>query len=157
MKRTSTALILIAGLALGGCAAAEPTDPPVAESPSPSPTATPTPTPTTEPGPVAYTDIDELRLAFIDATGEPCPPHSQYYSDANGVICTQDGWQLFWKASLEERNDVLQLNVDSMEPSPFVVGPNWLINGQGDLADYQVIADAMNATVWTHDQPIPAE
>ena len=151
-------LPLAAALAvvLASCAAPapQPTSPPVAESPP----ATPLPTSTPEPaGPEAYADIEALRLAFIEATGEECPPLSQYYSDVNGVICTREGWQLFWKASLAERNMVLELNVDSIEPSPFVVGPNWLINGYGELADYQVIADAMNATVWTKDLPIPSD
>ena len=154
--RLAMTFALIGALTLAGCAAeSQPTSTPVAEQPSATPGPTPSETAEVPEG-ASYPDIDALRAGFIQATGESCPPLSPYPNPPTGVICTDGGWQLFWYSDVDARNSVLQLNVDSMEPSPFVVGPNWLINGSAELSEYQTIADAMHATVWTSADPIPA-
>ncbi len=152
MKLAVSILMLGGMLSLAGCAVA----PTATDSPTAT-TGTAVPSASASGDPVAYAGIDELRAAFVSATGLPCPPFSQYYTDPNGVICTEGGWQLFWTSSVADRNNALQLSAGSAEPSPFVVGPNWLINGGSDLQAYQTVAEAMHGHVWDSGQPIPAD
>jgi hypothetical protein len=139
---------------------------PTAEATSVAPTATPTPTPAESPEPdtrgATYPGLEEMRLDVV-AAGISCPSLVEVDTGANGgesALCEDQKWLLATFVDIDARNAVLQLNVDSLEPGVFLVGPNWLL-GSADMESDQAslfadVQPALGGVVWDYTQPFPA-
>lgn len=145
--------------ALAGCQSGTAQAPTEELASSLTPTATPslTPTPTPEPA-LASPDerIEQVRelvanssLGCTDWRLEPD------YPGTTGR-CGEEGVLISVSTDLAGRNDVLQRNLDSMEPSPFVVGSDFLINlYYVDVETWPAVAGELGGVVWTSPDPIP--
>ncbi|GAB2467396.1 hypothetical protein HD599_000403 [Conyzicola lurida] len=153
----------VAALVILACAACTPGAAEPAASPTPSatvdPTTEPTAEPTLPPGGESYGTLEELRVALTGA-GIDCPS----LVDPAGIPdATESGWcpDYQWGLSIyptvEARNHVLQLNVDSQEPQPFLVGTNWLLASasQYPLEELGQVGGVLGGIVWQSPEPFP--
>ena len=170
-SRIATALgvAIVITLAATGCTSAsdDAQAGPTAEATSVAPTATPTPTESAEPAEpdtrgATYAGLEEMRLDVV-AAGISCPTLAEVDTNTNGgesAFCEDRKWLLATFVDIDARNAVLQLNVDSLEPGVFLVGPNWLL-GSADMEsdEASLFADvqpALGGVVWDYTQPFPA-
>ena len=170
-SRIATALgvAIVITLAATGCTSAsdDAQTGPTAEATSVAPTATPTPTESAEPAEpdtrgATYAGLEEMRLDVV-AAGISCPTLAEVDTNTNGgesAFCEDQKWLLATFVDIDARNAVLQLNVDSLEPGVFLVGPNWLL-GSADMESDQAslfadVQPALGGVVWDYTQPFPA-
>ena len=170
-SRIATALgvAIVITLAATGCSASsdDAQTGPTAEATSVAPTATPTPTESAEPAEpdtrgATYAGLEEMRLDVV-AAGISCPTLGEVDTNADGgesAFCEDQKWLLATFVDIDARNAVLQLNVDSLEPGVFLVGPNWLL-GSADMESDQAslfadVQPALGGVVWDYTQPFPA-
>ena len=170
--RRLAALSLLVVFALTGCASDEgaaPESTPAAEA-SATATTTPTPDPAgagedvgADPRGTTYGSIEEMRVD-LEAAGVSCPTlvdRDQNPNTSETGWCENYAWLLSTFADTDARNVVLQLNVDSVEPGTYLVGPNWLL-AAGDPAEPDEkallgsVRPVLRGVVWDYTQPFPA-
>jgi hypothetical protein len=155
---------LLLALGTAGCAAEQAgagDGPATSESATPSPT--PTPTPSGEATGGSYATLEELRTTLVSA-GANCPSfvsEAEVPAARESGFCVDSGWGLSIYDSADARNEVLQLNVDSLEPGTFLAGPDWLI-ARADLGEdnpeptLEELQPVLGGVVWTHIDPFPS-
>jgi len=108
-----------------------------------------------------YLSLEEFR-ADLESAGVPCPTLVDLGQNPNAAesgFCEDRQWLLSTFVDIDARNAVLQLNVDSIEPGMFLVGPNWLLASADQQSDLTVVygnlQPALGGVVWDHTQPFP--
>jgi hypothetical protein len=166
MVGVAVAVTLATSACASGQAGAENT-PTSSESASPTATMTPAPTPTAagepaSPAAPSYATVEELRTALV-AAGATCPSFIEEDTvpvARESATCTGYIWGLSIYDTIEARNSVLAPIVDSLEPSDFLVGLNWLLttttrwdhDTEPILSDVQPV---VGGALWTYTDPIP--
>ncbi len=169
MKREQSSRKLVVAAASGilllslvGCqpatTAPSPSDE-IASGPTATATPTPSPTPTPTPEPVPPTPIERLEqvrdLVANSSVGCADWRLAPEFSGTAGQ-CGSEGVLIFIHPSLADRNTVLQLNLDSMEPNPFIVGPDFLVNVSSlDDLTRETLASEIGGILWVAPDPIP--
>jgi len=156
-------IAVVITLSASGCATAsdnagaEPT--PLAVGTSPSPTESVEPVDDSRGA--TYLSLEEFR-ADLELAGVPCPTLVDLGQNPNAAesgFCEDHQWLLSTFVDIDARNAVLQLNVDSIEPGMFLVGPNWLLASADQQSDLTVVygnlQPALGGVVWDHTQPFP--
>ena len=168
--RRIAALSLIVVFAVTGCASTADAEPEGLATVEPTTSASPEPTISASPEPTAelpdaggatYANIEEMRVD-LEAAGVPCAALVNRDENANASesgICENQTWLLSTYDDIDARNVVLQLNVDSLEPGTFLVGPNWLLTGGDAENDTRAllasVQPALGGVIWDHTRPFP--
>jgi hypothetical protein len=157
------AVSLLALLALTGCTSPGQASPGSTPTVGSTDTATdPTPDPTdagSDPRGATYASIEDMR-ADLETAGVTCPTLVNRDENPNASEsgwCEDSMWLLSTFHDIEARNVVLQLNVDSMEPQPFLVGPNWLLASASQYPQEELgqVAGTIGGVYWESPAPFP--
>jgi hypothetical protein len=157
----------VIALSASGCAdidaeADAGTSPTTTASETATPTPTPTPTPTMDSRGASYATLEEMRVA-LEGAGIECPSLvnlGEVPAAKESGFCDDYMWGLSVYADIDARNEVLQLNVDSSEPTMFLVGPNWLLASADAQADMKALLAGLQpdlgGVVWNASEPFPS-
>jgi hypothetical protein len=159
MKFAVAPMLVLVTLLLAGCSVAA-----AGDGAAPSPSSSPSHSQQSSPSPsvnLSYSTAIELRDAAVRA-GAVCNswvPKKTLAGEADGGIC--DGSiAISIMSDVQSRNHVLELNAQSAEGQPFLVGSNWLYTDQSEsgdpIASMKSLAAQLHGTFWEPRDPIPS-